>query len=229
MPRARVRPNLGGGAGTNRGSNLLSRLPDTGGIPDRSGRGDGVRYNSSKGQVVTSGIYIILNTANGKCYVGSSIDVYRRLHGHRKTLERGNHCNCHLQSAWNTYGSSTFEFKVVALCSEVRLVDEEQKIMDGFQSRRPEKGYNYREAGNRGRHSPETKAKIRASQTGRKHGLEMRTKISAAKHGQKYTPETCARMSMAHVGHKPTVETRAKLSASKVGNRNALGSHKKRR
>ena len=43
------------------------------------------------------GIYAIVNTANGRRYIGSSADLARRWKVHRKDLERGTHANVHLE------------------------------------------------------------------------------------------------------------------------------------
>lgn len=46
-----------------------------------------------------SGIYRIINSVNGKCYVGSSIDLNRRRKEHFYHLENNSHPNIHLQNA----------------------------------------------------------------------------------------------------------------------------------
>lgn len=47
-----------------------------------------------------SGIYQIYNPINNKRYIGSSINVERRLKEHLRNLEKNRHCNDHLQSAY---------------------------------------------------------------------------------------------------------------------------------
>ena len=73
----------------------------------------------------TSGIYLITNTVNGRCYVGQSYDMRRRKDVHIRDLNRNAHCNKHLQSAWNKYGKDAFEFSVLAECPIENLNDEE--------------------------------------------------------------------------------------------------------
>jgi len=81
--------------------------------------------------------------------------------------------------------------------------------------------------------SPETRAKISASNTGKKHSAETRAKISASKtgkipwnKGKKHSPESIAKMSESHKGQIPwnkgkkgifSPETRAKISAWQIG------------
>lgn len=47
-----------------------------------------------------SGVYQIYNTETNKRYIGSSIDVERRLKEHLRNLKANRHCNQHLQNAW---------------------------------------------------------------------------------------------------------------------------------
>lgn len=64
------------------------------------------------------GIYKIINTHNGKFYVGSAVKFERRFAMHRWQLRKGTHVNAHLQRAWNKYGEAAFVFAVVEEVSE---------------------------------------------------------------------------------------------------------------
>ena len=69
-------------------------------------------------------IYKIVNTVNGKFYVGSTHNQYERFRTHRNKL-RGNRHHCaHLQAAWNKYGESAFVFHVVERVSDISLLQE---------------------------------------------------------------------------------------------------------
>lgn len=50
-----------------------------------------------------AGVYQIYNEETGKRYIGSSIDVERRLKEHKRNLKAHRHSNQHLQNAWNKY------------------------------------------------------------------------------------------------------------------------------
>ena len=50
-----------------------------------------------------SGVYQIYNPINNKRYIGSSINVERRLKEHLRNLKKNTHCNIYLQSAYNKY------------------------------------------------------------------------------------------------------------------------------
>jgi group I intron endonuclease len=58
-------------------------------------------------------IYKIINTTNGKFYVGSTTNTRERFRTHRKRLRTGKHHAAHLQAAWNKYGEAAFIFHVI--------------------------------------------------------------------------------------------------------------------
>lgn len=90
------------------------------------------------------GIYEILNTINGKRYVGSSIDIKHRLSNHRNNLKKDKHSNKYLQAAWNKYGQESFEFKQILECRQEDLLMYEQLIIDGYKANDKKCGYNLR-------------------------------------------------------------------------------------
>lgn len=94
---------------------------------------------------MTSGIYEILNTANNKRYIGSSIDVERRLTNHRDLLKRAKHFNKHLQSAYDKYDKDSFQFKLIVVCSKDDLEFYEELIIISYKANQREFGYNIRE------------------------------------------------------------------------------------
>ena len=78
-----------------------------------------------------SGIYQILNTQNGKFYVGHTRDFKRRQATHLCYLKRGDHHSPHLQNAWNKYGAESFKFQMIDPCDdETMLVPLEQSYLD---------------------------------------------------------------------------------------------------
>ena len=58
------------------------------------------------------GIYKILNTVNGKFYIGSTNNLRKRLYEHYRALNLGIHTNKHLQAAWIKYGKEGFKFQI---------------------------------------------------------------------------------------------------------------------
>lgn len=65
-----------------------------------------------------SGIYQIYNPINNKRYIGSSINVERRLKEHLRNLEKNRHCNDHLQSAYNKY-KDVLQFQFLEECEPI--------------------------------------------------------------------------------------------------------------
>lgn len=90
------------------------------------------------------GIYIILNTINGKKYVGQSKRLARRHRRHFNELKNNNHVNSHLQRAWNKYGGENFEFKVILNCDVDDLTYYENFFINYFDSKNY--GYNITDA-----------------------------------------------------------------------------------
>ena len=166
-----------------------------------------------------SGCYRIVNHATGKVYIGSAVNLQRRLSRHLTDLRYGRHDNQHLQRAFDKDGEDAFTFEVIAYCEPGSLLEWEQAFIDAGE---PE--YNIlRTAGSRYGipHTPETKAKMAATALGHMLSEESRAKISVATKGTKrapFTEEHRAKMSAALVGNtrwlgkKHTPETRALMS-----------------
>lgn len=68
----------------------------------------------------TSGVYAIVNTLNGKKYVGSTKCFKERFAEHRSQLRKGNHKNVHLQNSYNKYGEKYFKFMVLEECEKIQ-------------------------------------------------------------------------------------------------------------
>ena len=111
-----------------------------------------------------SGIYQIYNKVNGKCYIGSSKSIEKRIGEHYRDLRANRHCNRYLQRVWNKYGSSIFGHKILAKCPEEYLLKLEQWFIDNYSNL-----YNL---------SP-TAGRL----TGYKHTIESKQKISLSLKG----------------------------------------------
>ena len=83
-----------------------------------------------------SGIYKIIHKKSGKYYVGSSMNINigtnSRLNTHLRYLKSNRHRNDYLQNAWNKYGKTAFEFKIVEIIEPIKekLLMTEQKYLD---------------------------------------------------------------------------------------------------
>ena len=60
-----------------------------------------------------AGIFRITNTANGKIYLGSSLNLHGPLNKHRFVLATGAHITKALQADWNRHGEAAFVFEIV--------------------------------------------------------------------------------------------------------------------
>jgi group I intron endonuclease len=145
-----------------------------------------------------SGIYEIVNTINGKRYVGSAVAISQRWRQHRCELAKGRH-NPHLQSAWRKYGAEAFEFRVLELVSDpAKLIEREQHYIDTL--------------------NPEYKvARVAGSNLGVKWSDETRARMGEASRRVWSCPEHRQRMSEAHKGQRATPEQRAKASEVMTG------------
>jgi len=164
------------------------------------------RYDKGLRHVTTgSGVYAIVNTRNGKAYVGSALCIRGRLCNHRCELIRGRHYNSHLQRAWNKYGAEAFRFEVLEECEPCHCVAREQEWIDVLETFDRSKGYNLnRRAGNDG-------------WLGRKHSAESRKKMSESQKGNQSQPLATAAAADANRGKHRPEEVKAKIAAAQKG------------
>ena len=88
------------------------------------------------------GIYCIYNTTSGKYYVGSSVNIYTRVHRHKSMLKRGKHPNGHLQHSFNKYGIASFMVCILEECCDTDLVSRERHWIDKYDCCNECTGYN---------------------------------------------------------------------------------------
>lgn len=148
---------------------------------------------------MASGVYKIVNTLTGECYIGSTRSLRGRKAEHKYRLRSGKH-NAAFQRAWDYCGEDSFEFVLIELSSLDSLKEREQFWMDTLHP-----AYNI---------SPNSK-----DQTGTKHSVKTRNLVSESLRGNKRTlgfkhrPETREKMSSRLMGVKKTDEHLAKLKA----------------
>jgi group I intron endonuclease len=121
-----------------------------------------------------TGIYAIKNLANGKVYVGQSVNLDKRKQNHFWALEYGNHFNSHLQKAFNKYGKNNFEFHILEETEEGLLDVQERLWIKHYKSNRIEFGYNRDDGGSVHKHfCSESRKKCLRQKWGHVvHGLE---------------------------------------------------------
>ena len=108
-----------------------------------------------------TGIYLIENLKNGKCYVGKSINVYRRIKEHFTTLSKNKHFNSHFQRCYNKTGGKWFVGGLIEECAEYLLNERENYWMDYFYA--IDEGYNMELVTSNGGH--EWSEKLREKQS----------------------------------------------------------------
>lgn len=146
------------------------------------------------------GIYEIVNTVNGRRYIGSAVDFKRRWKTHKRLLAKGKHHSIHLQRAWDEDGVANFKF--APLMTEPYFGDLiwwEQRFLDAL---RPE--YNISLAAS-------------APMKGRKHSPKAKDKMSRSGKGKPKSPSHCAAISVGQRGRKMSEIARKALREANVG------------
>ena len=177
---------------------------------------------------MASGIYQIKNMLNGKCYIGSAVNLQQRWAIHLSILRRNQHYNTHLQRAFDKYGELVFMFSVLEQIEDTeQLIPHEQYYLDALN---PEYNIAPTAGSSLGvRHTEEVRIKQTGERNhfyGKHHSVETRAKMSAALAGKRHpnygkhpSAETRRKMSNAHKREHLSIETRAKLSVAKSGKR----------
>lgn len=148
---------------------------------------------NSLGAYNESGIYCILNISNCKYYIGSSVNIRRRLYNHRYSLCKNNHPNKLLQNAFNKYGVGSFKFIPLIYCPKDMLIPIEQLYLDYCSP-----NYNIRTTAesNAGfKMTDATKRLISKKLKGLKRSKEFREKMSEVRTGIKLSDITKQRIS----------------------------------
>jgi len=149
-----------------------------------------------------SGIYRWVNNINEKTYIGSSINISRRLKDYYSLsrLEKSNMAIC---QALLKYGYSNFTFEILEYCDESVLIEREQYY---FELLVPD--YNI--------------LKTAGNSLGYKHSEITKQKISEINRGKTFSKETCEKISESvngenhpFFGKNYSIETKDKMSQTK--------------
>ena len=168
-----------------------------------------------------SGIYKIVNKVNGKYYVGSSNNIYKRWLHHKRDLNNNRHHNIHLQRAWNKYGKENFDFIIEKNIPENLLGIEEQIYLNSLNNK-----VMYNISDNSSLSIEQRKKSFKISERMLGKNNPMYGKIGANK-GKSFSLETKKRMSKNNckfwLNKKRSEETKQKMRNSSPKER--LGKH----
>jgi hypothetical protein len=132
-----------------------------------------------------SGIYAIVNSTNGKVYVGQAQDIHTRMEEHHRLRNKGR-----LYNSVKHYGWNNFNTVILEKVDDLSLLDsKEQFWMDYFNSYDETYGYNIREVAGTTRgwhHSQETKEKIAELKRLKGISPEHQQKMQEAKKGMHF-------------------------------------------
>ncbi len=166
-------------------------------------------------------IYLITNSVNGKRYVGKTTKpIAARLKEHLKG-SRDPANELHFARAIRKHGESSFSTEVLeSLENPTRdFLSEREKFF--IAELKPE--YNKTPGGDGGatfsgrRHTAETKAKMKASATGRITSQETKDKLSAILSGREIAGDWANKISIANTGKSHTQETKDLIGANWKG------------
>ena len=186
------------------------------------------------------GIYCITNTVNGKKYIGQSWDVHARMLRHQSELRDNKHCNKHLQSAWNKYGSGQLVFTVERTLTDGPLT---QILLDCIEDSYIKKmhllnnqfGYNKRGGGSHGKMSDDAKKKMSIASSQRPVNWNAIERMRQVNLVRVISAETRAKQSKASKGRPKSESHKASLAklrptpealAQRTATRKALGHYK---
>lgn len=136
------------------------------------------------------GIYKIVNTATGQCYVGQSQRVQKRIREHFRLLRGDKHPNQHLQHAYNKYGAAMFYGGVEVECANLEELDRlEELFLQGDAWFEEPTVYNIADF-------------AKAPMRGKQHSEEVRQRIRLGRRATTFdyrSPEYRATLSRAHM------------------------------
>ena len=156
------------------------------------------------------GIYKITNTINGKCYIGQSVNIERRLEFHKKLLSYGNHPNNHMQNSVNKYNIDNFTFEIIEECDKSKLSDRERYWISHYNSMN--EGYNMTSGGENIPGWQQTdEVRLKISEALKINNPMKRKEVSKKANSDRIWLET-SREKISKANSNPSPERRARIS-----------------
>lgn len=154
---------------------------------------------------MNSGVYSIICKANNKFYIGSSVDLNKRINHHKKALKANRHKNPHLQCAYNLYGEDNFSYLIIDYC--INTLEREQYWITSTQCYLREVGFNNTQKAD--------------APLGYKHTLESKKTMSEIKKQQYKEGKITSNFKFRKV-KKHSEETKEKIRQTKLGEKNPM-------
>jgi len=151
-----------------------------------------VPENSLKCTNIQQGVYKLIHKESGKVYVGSTSDLYERVHNHATDLLSGNHKNRNLQDCFNSSQEFNLEFtETKGSTGELRTSLEQAEIDTLLPTGKLlNMALNAKAPWTGQKRPPQVGAAVSKANRERVHSLESRKKMSEARTGKKQSPET---------------------------------------
>lgn len=167
--------------------------------------------------VERSGLVYRIMCANGKSYVGQTIQKLRRRF--RQHLADASQYDSLLHRAVRKYGEKAFAIEVLELDVSVSELDVAERFWVNWYGTVTPGGYNATSGGwGRKCVSERTRRLLSASHRGKRHSVETRRKMSITRlNAPPMSAEWCAHISEGKRGKPRTDETKARISAAKLG------------
>lgn len=146
-------------------------------------------------------IYKITNLINGKIYIGQTInDINYRFMQHCYYASTRHSA---ISKSINKYGKENFKIELIDECGSVEEMNEKEIYWIKELNSLSPNGYNLCYGGNgKGKHTPETIAKIQAGRVGFKQKPEVVEKLRKINTGKKMKPATLEKMRKRMIGNK---------------------------
>ncbi len=166
-------------------------------------------------------LYVVSRIGTAKCYYGITYYPRRRFLTHRSVSKKINSkTDTPFYRALRKYGCDAFTWEVIAEFPTRRLASAAEKFAiacgAGY--------YNATQGGDGGKHTEETRNKLRLLNIGKTMSLESRKKMSIAKKGRKQTPEHAKKSAISRTGKKQSPEHSAKIRSKTTGKKRTVES-----
>lgn len=170
-------------------------------------------------QIKFPGVYIIRNNRDGIFYIGSTSDVYERIHKHCYYLRSGIHRSELLQNSFNNSSKSDFEVVYFPTHDREYCFDLEQYLLDHFNGNKnfANKAKNARVSALGATMPVQLKEKLLSLNTGRKQTKEHIFKRVIHLRNRKMSPEAIEKIRKWNKNKVLSLETRNKISQANRG------------